>query len=106
PGLRAGPLVHFRQTTPVRSSNPYNSLCEPHTCESRQESIAMKRMSAFLVTLLMPLMLPAAEPALIPRKALFGNPVKAGPQISPDGKTLAYIAPDGKDVLQVWVRGI
>lgn len=42
-------------------------------------------------------------PTLIPRKVLFGNPEKTGPQISPDGCFLAYLAPkDG--VLNVWVR--
>ena len=53
-------------------------------------------------------MLPATAfaelPPLIPRDVLFGNPDKAGPQISPDGKHLAYLAPDKKNVLQVWVR--
>ena len=66
----------------------------------------MNHLLVIVVTLLVPAALSAAEPKLIPRKTLFGNPVKAGPQISPDGKTLAYIAPDAKDVLQVWVRGI
>jgi dipeptidyl aminopeptidase/acylaminoacyl peptidase len=46
----------------------------------------------------------AAEPPLIPRKVLFGNPTKASPAISPDGKHLSYLAPDEKNVLQVWVR--
>lgn len=45
-------------------------------------------------------------PPLIPRAILFGNPVKSSPQISPDGKRLAYIAPDKRNVLQVWVRTI
>lgn len=45
-------------------------------------------------------------PPLIPRKVLFGNPVKSSPQISPDGKRLAFLAPDAKDVLQVWVQTI
>jgi len=51
---------------------------------------------------------PAAGPKylagvpLIPREALFGNPDKASPRISPDGKRLAYLAPvDG--VMNVWV---
>lgn len=44
-------------------------------------------------------------PDLIPREVLFGNPDKISPQISPDGKFLAYIAPD-QDVLNVWVRTI
>src|SRR5262249_41356848 len=44
----------------------------------------------------------AELPTLIPRKLLFGNPTKASPQISPDGKQLAFLAPDDKNVLQVW----
>lgn len=45
----------------------------------------------------------AKLPPLIPRAVLFGNPEKTGPQISPDGTKLAYLAPqDG--VLNVWVR--
>lgn len=47
----------------------------------------------------------AQLPTLIPREVLFGNPVKAGPQISPDGRMLSYLAPsDG--VLNIWVRTI
>lgn len=42
-------------------------------------------------------------PILIPRAILFGNPDKAGPQISPDGGRLAYLAPKN-GVLNVWVR--
>ncbi len=45
----------------------------------------------------------AELPPLIPREVLFGNPEKAGPQISPDGKHIAYLRPDDKNVLQVWV---
>lgn len=48
----------------------------------------------------------AAPPQLIPREVLFGNPVKAGPQISPDGNRLAFLAPSDKGVLNVWVRTI
>ena len=48
-------------------------------------------------------MLFADLPPLIPREVLLGNPDKASPRISPDGKRLAYLAPvDG--VLNVWVR--
>jgi dipeptidyl aminopeptidase/acylaminoacyl peptidase len=43
-------------------------------------------------------------PPLIPRKVLFGNPVRASPSLSPDGKRLAWLAPDKKNVLQVWVQ--
>ena len=48
----------------------------------------------------------ADAPPLIPREVLFGNPEKVSPQISPDGKRLAWIAPDAKNVLQVWVKTI
>lgn len=48
----------------------------------------------------------AAElPPLIPREVLLGNPDKAYPHISPDGRRLAYIAPH-EGVLNVWVRTI
>ncbi|HEY9904602.1 MAG TPA: S9 family peptidase [Candidatus Sericytochromatia bacterium] len=45
-------------------------------------------------------------PPLIPRETLFGNPERTRPQLSPDGKYLAYIAPDEKNVLQVWLRTV
>src|SRR6266550_460791 len=44
-----------------------------------------------------------AQSALIPRSVLFGNPERTGPEISPDGTMLAYLAPD-QGVLNVWVR--
>lgn len=48
----------------------------------------------------------AELPPLIPRDVLFGNPDRASPQISPDGKRLAYLRPDEKNVLQVWIRTV
>lgn len=42
---------------------------------------------------------------LIPKEVIFGNPVKASPEISPDGKLIAYLAPVN-NVLNVWVRTI
>jgi dipeptidyl aminopeptidase/acylaminoacyl peptidase len=42
---------------------------------------------------------------LIPRSVLFGNPERTSPQLSPDGSSLAWIAPrDG--VLNLWVAPI
>ena len=41
-------------------------------------------------------------PPLIPREVLFGNPVKTDAQISPNGKILAYRAPDDKGIMNVW----
>ena len=48
---------------------------------------------------------------LIPRSVLFGNPERTSPQISPDGSTLAWIAPRffaGRDdgVLNLWVAPV
>jgi dipeptidyl aminopeptidase/acylaminoacyl peptidase len=47
-----------------------------------------------------------ALPPLIPREVLFGNPVRTSPKISPDGRYLAYLAPDDRNVLQVWLRAV
>lgn len=44
--------------------------------------------------------------ALIPRDILFGNPERTRPLLSPDGKSLAWLAPDEKNVLQVWVQPV
>ena len=41
----------------------------------------------------------------IPLHLLFGHPVKMAPQVSPDGKLLAYLAPHC-GALNVWVRTI
>jgi len=43
---------------------------------------------------------------LIPREILFGNPERTSPRISPNGKYLAYLAPDQNNVLQVWLRTV
>jgi dipeptidyl aminopeptidase/acylaminoacyl peptidase len=45
-------------------------------------------------------------PTLIPREVLFGNPARADPQISPDGKYLAWLEPDARGVLQVWLGAV
>jgi dipeptidyl aminopeptidase/acylaminoacyl peptidase len=50
--------------------------------------------------------LAAKVPDLIPREVLFGNPERSNPQLSPDGMQIAYLAPDSKNVLQVFVRTI
>jgi dipeptidyl aminopeptidase/acylaminoacyl peptidase len=41
---------------------------------------------------------------LIPREILFANLERTDPQISPDGKYLAYLAPDANNVMQIWLR--
>lgn len=59
-----------------------------------------------LVLLGGPIAARADLPPLIPREVLFGNPERMNPQISPDGRYLAYVRPDSSNVLQVWVRTI
>ncbi|KAG0196235.1 hypothetical protein BGX28_010390 [Mortierella sp. GBA30] len=44
-------------------------------------------------------------PVLIPRRALFGNPTRLKPLISPDSKHIAFIAPKD-DILNIWVAPI
>jgi len=48
----------------------------------------------------------ADPPPLVPREVLFGNPVREFPAVSPDGTRLAWLAPDAKGVMQVWVAGL
>ncbi len=48
----------------------------------------------------------AQVPALIPRQIFFDNPERADPQISPDARHLAFLAPDTNNVLQVWIGGL
>ncbi|MFZ5443946.1 MAG: S9 family peptidase [Myxococcota bacterium] len=43
---------------------------------------------------------------LIPRELLFGNPERTRPLLSPSGTQLAWLAPDEKNVLQVWVQAL
>ncbi|WP_437731508.1 alpha/beta fold hydrolase [Sorangium sp. So ce1335] len=45
---------------------------------------------------------PRADASLMPRRLLFGNPERASPKISPDGKRLGFLAPS-EGVLNVWV---
>lgn len=45
------------------------------------------------------------ELKLIPKKVLFGNPVKTSPQISPNAKMMSYLAPVD-NVLNVWIGEI
>src|SRR5690242_10731439 len=60
-----------------------------------------------LIVLLLALCSAQAELApLIPRAVLFGNPERSNPEISPDGKQIAWLAPDKGGVLNIWVDSI
>jgi len=66
----------------------------------------LRRMFAIAFLALASITAQADLGPLIPRDVLFGNPERAAPRISPDAKRLAWLAPDKKNVLQVWVRTI
>ena len=68
--------------------------------------MAVAGLLAVTAALALPVPALAELPPLIPRDILFGNPERTSPQISPDGKRLAWLAPDKKNVLQVWVKTI
>jgi len=64
-------------------------------------------LSALALAVALPLTASAAsitvgDTPLIPRAALFGNPVKAGAQLSPNGRWLSWMAPVN-GVMNVWV---
>ncbi len=70
---------------------------------------SIRSLAATVLTALtmgLPIAARAEPPPLIARDVLFGNPEKISPRISPDGKRLAWIAPDRKNVRQVWVKTI
>ncbi|MEO2005790.1 MAG: S9 family peptidase [Candidatus Poribacteria bacterium] len=48
----------------------------------------------------------ATAPPLIPLAVLFGNPERVDARLSPDGRLLAYRAPDDNGVMQLWVRSL
>jgi dipeptidyl aminopeptidase/acylaminoacyl peptidase len=82
-GFSTAPSIGFTTKTPTpttmhASSSTATKLPEPVTTTTSEE--------------------------IIPRSVLFGNPTYASPKLSPDGKYLAYLAPDGDDVLNVHVR--
>jgi dipeptidyl aminopeptidase/acylaminoacyl peptidase len=69
--------------------------------------LSLSRLLALaLVLLLSPAAWGAGLPPLIPREVLFGNPERDQPRLSPDGKHLAWLAPDERGVLQLWVRPV
>ncbi len=44
-------------------------------------------------------------PPLIPREVLFGNPDRANPRLSPDGRRIAYLAPD-HGTMNLWINTV
>jgi dipeptidyl aminopeptidase/acylaminoacyl peptidase len=50
--------------------------------------------------------MPAQMPPLIPREVMLGNPKRSQPTLSPDCKLLAYLAPNERNDLQIWLRNL
>jgi dipeptidyl aminopeptidase/acylaminoacyl peptidase len=72
---------------------------------------ALARMFSLIVAILIiasttPVPGFAELPPLIPRDTLLGNTERDNPHIAPDGKRLAWLAPEEHGVLQVWVQTI
>jgi dipeptidyl aminopeptidase/acylaminoacyl peptidase len=71
----------------------------------------MKKTATWLLLLLVLVGLPhpgaaqSAQPALIDRELLFGDPEISGGQLSPDGKFLSFIKPYN-GTRNIWVKGI
>jgi dipeptidyl aminopeptidase/acylaminoacyl peptidase len=72
----------------------------------RNHLFRMLVRAAAAVSLAAPVCLIAELPPIIPRDVLFGNPERTQPRLSPDGQRLAWIAPDKKNVLQVWTKTV
>jgi dipeptidyl aminopeptidase/acylaminoacyl peptidase len=62
-----------------------------------------KQVLALMLLLALPVV--AEPPALIPRQVLFGDPQRAQPRLSPDGKRLAWLEPE-HGVMQIWVQAV
>src|ERR1700720_3656910 len=64
--------------------------------------LAGAALFALSLTGAMAVALSNSQPHLIPRSALFGNPVRAQARLSPDGHYISFLAPkDG--VLNIWL---
>src|SRR5579862_7820696 len=77
--------------------------------ERRALKLAPFAALAFVMLAIVTALAPLARaqlPPLIPREVLFGNPDRTRPTVSPDGNYLAWIAPDSRAVMQVWVQSI
>src|SRR5437660_3453691 len=81
-----------------------NEGFRPHACGMRTRRLIVTVLSLALSGGMAVAQAPQAPP-IIPRRVLFDNPERTGPQLSPDGQWLAYLAPDS-GVLNVWVRTV
>ncbi|HEY4284043.1 MAG TPA: S9 family peptidase [Chthoniobacterales bacterium] len=75
---------------------------------SVEDHRVFRSIRLFLIALAsLPAMAAVADlPPLIPRQVLFGAPERSHPQVSPDGKQIAWLAPDKDGVTNVWTGQI
>jgi dipeptidyl aminopeptidase/acylaminoacyl peptidase len=76
----------------------------PNRTDRRAPCAGAVALGAALIFI--PMAARASLPPLIPRAALLAQPDRFGPQLSPDGRRLAYFARDPHGVLQIWVQTI
>ena len=74
----------------------YEARLSAYTRYHTQHGIECARRACALLARLLPLA------GLIPRRQLFGNPQKAGANISPDGRWLSWAAAGPNGVMNVW----
>src|SRR3954452_2094166 len=65
-----------------------------------------RRQAVAMLFLMLAWRIAAEPPRLIPRALLFGNPTRFSPHLTPDGKSLSWVAPDDKGVLNVWAGAL
>lgn len=94
---------------PPICNNPALDIAQNRNYRTRSKRGSFMRITYLIMTvgvLLTGLPSHGALPPLIPRDLLFGNPERTSPALSPDGKLLAWLAPDTNNVLQVWVQTV
>jgi dipeptidyl aminopeptidase/acylaminoacyl peptidase len=82
---------------------PKNDQTMPSRRAKRKSVSGLAKILLGALTIAFGLSAQAALPALIPREILFGNPARAFPQISPDGRQISWLAPDQSGVVNVWI---
>jgi len=82
------------------------TIVQVRTRTANAAGVAIAAIALSLAAGAVPLRALAELPPLIPRELIFGNPEKSEPKISPDGKRIAWLAPDKSNVQQVWVKTI
>lgn len=87
----------------VRRPHP-SSIIRVQEKSERGVTDHMKKYVSLLLFALFAIPVYAQDSQLIPREILFSSPAKESPQLSPDGARLAFLAPNGKGVPNIWIK--